>query len=144
VPQSPRVRLRRWVHSRRADVVDLFVYVVVLNLAVEYVPSVITEGFTLSLVTAALLKLALELVLAAKTQIVTRLGAAGTRRAKLAAGVCLWMVSVGSKVVVLGLVDLLFGDAVSLGGFLPVTLLIVCLLASRFAVRKLLESPARP
>ena len=30
-----------------ADVVDVLVYVVVLNLAVEYVPSVISEGFTL-------------------------------------------------------------------------------------------------
>jgi hypothetical protein len=31
------------------DVVDVFVYVVVLNLAAEYFPRVITETFTLSL-----------------------------------------------------------------------------------------------
>jgi hypothetical protein len=29
-----------------SDVVDLFVYVVVLNLAIEHLPSVISEGFT--------------------------------------------------------------------------------------------------
>ena len=34
--------------------------------------------------------------------------------------------------------DLVFGDAVSLGGFIPVTLLVVALLASRGAVRRLL------
>jgi hypothetical protein len=39
---------------------DVFVYVVVLNLAVQYVPSVISETFTLSLMTAVLLKVALE------------------------------------------------------------------------------------
>lgn len=39
----------RWLRARPRDVVDLFVNVVVLNLAVEYVPSVISEGFTLSL-----------------------------------------------------------------------------------------------
>jgi len=89
------------MRDRPADVIDLFVYVVVLNLAVEYVPSVISEGFTLSLLTAALLKIALELV------------------------------------------DLIFGDAVSLGGFIPVTLLVVALLLSRAVVRRLLyDAPA--
>ena len=38
-------RRGRWISP--ADVVDVFVYVVVLNLAVEYVPQVITETFTL-------------------------------------------------------------------------------------------------
>jgi hypothetical protein len=39
---------------------------------------------------------------------------------------------------VLALVDLVFGDAVHLGGFVPVTLLIVALLLSRLGVRRLL------
>jgi hypothetical protein len=43
-----------------------------------------------------------------------------------------------SKLVVLELVDLVFGDSVSLGGFIPVTLVILALLASRSAVRRLL------
>jgi hypothetical protein len=42
---------------------------------------------------------------------------ADTRRAKLVAAVSLWVVAAGSKLVVLELVDLVFGDAVSLGGF---------------------------
>lgn len=41
----PRGPVRGWLRARPADVVDVFVYVVVLNLAVEYVPSVISEGF---------------------------------------------------------------------------------------------------
>ena len=43
-----------------------FVYIVVLNLAIEYVPSVISEGFTLSLLTAVSLKIALEMVIVLK------------------------------------------------------------------------------
>jgi hypothetical protein len=112
--------------------------VVVLNLAIEYVPSVISESFTLSLLTAALLKIALELVIRLKNWLVTRLRAAETRRAKLSAAVSLWVVAAGSKLVVLELVDLVFGDAVSLGGFISVTLLVFALLASRAAVRRLL------
>ncbi len=38
----------------------------------------------------------------------------------------------------LELVDLVFGDRVSLGGFFSVTLLVVTLLLSRSAVRRLL------
>jgi hypothetical protein len=130
--------------ARPADVIDLFVYVVVLNLAIEYVPSVISEGFTLSLLTAALLKLALEVVIRLKGRILTRLRAADTRRAKLAPAVSLWVVAAGSKLVVLELVNLVFGDAVSLGGFIPVTLLVVALLLSRAAVRRLLYDVGDP
>lgn len=116
---------------------------VVLNLAIEYVPSVISEGFTLSLVTALLLKIALELVISLKNKVITRLRAATTRRAKAAAALTLWVVAAGSKLVVLELVDLVFGDAVSLGGFIPVTVLVVALLVSRAAVRRLLyDNPA--
>jgi hypothetical protein len=142
-PRPPR-GLLGWIRAARpADVIDLFVYVVVLNLAIEYLPSVISESFTLSLLTAALLKITLELVLLLKGQILTRLRAATTRRAKLAAALALWVVAAGSKLVVLALVDLVFGDAVSLGGFVPVTLLVVALLLSRSAVRRLLyDMPA--
>ena len=103
-------------------------------------PSVISESFsfTLSLLTAALLKIALALVILLKSEILTRLRPADTRRAKLAAAVSPWVVAAGSKLVVLELVDLVFGDAVSLGGFIPVTLLVVALLWSRAAVRRLL------
>jgi hypothetical protein len=123
-------------------VIDVFVYVVVLNLAIQYKPSVISETFTLSLLTAVLLKLALEVVILLKGEILTRLHAADTRRAKIVAAVSLWVVAAGSKFVVLELVDLVFGDAVSLGGFIPVTLLVVALLGSRAAVRRLLDDGA--
>ena len=135
-------RIWQWARARPADVIDLFVYVVVLNLAVEYAPSVISESFSISLLVAALLKVTLELVIVLKGQLVTRLRSADTRRAKLASAVSLWVVAAGSKLVVLELVDLVFGDAVSLGGFISVTLLVVALLASRAAVRRLLDDTA--
>lgn len=47
----------------------------------------------------------------------------------------------GSKFVVLELVDLVFGDAVSLGGFFLVTALILVLLLARLAVRRWLVAP---
>ena len=121
-----------------ADVLDLFVYVVVLNLAVEYLPTVISEGFTLSLLTAALLKITLEVVVFLKGALLSRLRGATTRVTKVTSAVMLWVVAVGSKLVVLWLIDVAFGGAVSLGGFIPVTLLVLALLAARAALRRLL------
>jgi hypothetical protein len=47
----------------------------------------------------------------------------------------------GSKFLVLETVNLAFGTRVSLGGFFSVTLLILVLLVSRAAVRRLLHYP---
>ena len=109
-----------------------------LNLAVQYVPSVISETFTLSLLTAVLLKVALEAVIFLKGKILGRFRAATTPAGRWAAGALLWVAAAGSKIVVLELVDLVFGDAVSLGNFISVTALVVALLLSRGAVRRLL------
>ena len=128
----------RWLRAHSGDVVDFFVYVVVLNLAVEHVPGVISEGFTLTLLTALLLKIALELVLVVKARVVARFKAASTRVGKVGSALLVWAVAVGSKLVVLELVDVVFGSSVSLGGFVSVTLLVLTLLLSRAGVRRLL------
>ena len=122
-----------------AAVVDVFVYVVVLNLFVEYLPSVISETFTLSLLTAALLKAVLEVAVLAKNRVKRRFRRSTTRVGRLGAGALLWAVLVGSKLLVLEAVDLVFGDRVSLGGFVSVTMLILTLLLARLVVRRLLE-----
>jgi len=124
-----------------AAVVDVFVYVVVLNLFVEYLPQVLSETFTLSLLTAALLKGVLEIVVAAKNRVKARFRQAETPIGKVVAAVMLWVVLFGSKFLVLEAVGLVFGDRVSLGGFFSVTLLILALLLSRAAVRRLLQRP---
>lgn len=120
------------------DLVDVLVNVVVLNLAVQFVPSVISETFMLSLLTAVLLKVVLEVVVAGKGAVVSRLRAATTPLGKVAGGAMLWLVAVGSKFLVLELVALVFQGSVDLGGFLPVTALIVTLIVCRTLVRRFL------
>lgn len=125
-----------------AGVVDVFVYVVVLNLFVQYLPEVISETFTLSLLTAVLLKVVLEVVVAVKDRAKARVRRADTPIGKAAAAMLLWLVLVGSKFVVLETVALVFGSKVSLGGFWSVTALILVLLISRTLVRRLLRMAA--
>lgn len=139
-PEQP-VRLR----VSAADVVDVFVYVVVLNLAVQYFPAVISETFTMSLVTAVLLKLVLELVVWVKDRVKRSIKQAPGLFGKILGAVILWLVLIGSKFVVLELVAVAFGGQVKLGGFVAVTGIILALLAARLGVRKLLAlDTARP
>jgi hypothetical protein len=128
------------VERRAAGIVDVFVYVVVLNLFVEYLPAVVSETFTLSLLTAVLLKAVLELVAWAKDRVKARFKAASSIMGKVGAGLLLWLVLFGSKFLVLELVALVFGERVQLGGFVAVTLLIVVLMLAREGVRRLLRS----
>lgn len=127
--------------SLSLHVVDVFVYVTVLNLAVEYLPAVISETFTLSLLTAVLLKAVLEVVVRMKSGVVGRVRSAGSVPRRIVAVALLALVLPGSKLLVLWSVDVVFGDAVSLGGFVPVTGLIVALLLARLGVRRFLGSP---
>ena len=60
---------------------------------------------------------------------------------RVVAAFLLWLVVFGSKFLVLEVVNVAFGDRVSLGGFFSVTLLILTLLLSRAAVRRLLAQP---
>lgn len=122
-----------------ADLVDILVYLVVLATFTQLFPRVISESFLTSLATAILLKLVLEIVVRAKTGIVRRIRGAATSRGKVVAACALVLVAAGSKALILWLTDLVLGDAVHLGGFLSVTLLVVTLMLSRAAVRAILK-----
>lgn len=119
----------------------MLVYLVVLGAFIQLFPSVISETFLLALLTAILLKMVLEVVLLAKRRVVARIRAAQTWQVRAVNIVTLLLVLPGSKFLVLGLVDLLFGDAVSLGGFFQVTGLIIVLMLARGAMRRLFVQP---
>lgn len=127
---------------RAVDLVDVLVYLVVLGLFVQFFPEVVTESFAISLLTAVLLKVALEVVVAAKTWALARLRAAQSAVATAIAAVTVVLVLPGSKLFVLWLTELVFGDAVHLGSFLQATLLIVVLMLARAGVRRTIVGTA--
>ncbi|MFF2389535.1 hypothetical protein [Agromyces sp. NPDC058104] len=124
---------------RAVDLVDVFVYLVVLGLFTQFFPAVITESFLVSLLTAVLFKLALEVIAWLKSRIIDRVRSARTPARKAMNTALLMVLGGGSKFLILWLTDLLFGDAVQLGGFFSVTLLIVVLMAARFGIRLLVD-----
>lgn len=123
---------------RADDIVDVFVYTVVIALFVEFFPQVISESFVLTLLTAILLKLVLELVVHVKGALLRRVRTAETLWRRVANLATLLLVLPGSKFLVLELTAWVFGGSVYLGGFFPVTGLIVVLMLARGGVRRLL------
>lgn len=130
---------RRSMTLRAIDLVDVFVYLVVLGVFIQLFPEVISESFLLALLTAILLKVVLELVLVLKKRIISRIRGARTPWIRVVNVAALLLVLPGSKFVVLELVAWVFDDAVYLGGFFAVTALIVVLMLARGGVRKLFE-----
>ncbi|MBF4993277.1 hypothetical protein ITX31_04005 [Arthrobacter gandavensis] len=124
------------------DVVDVFAYTVVLGLFVQFFPAVIAESFLITLLTAVLLKLALEAVVWAKTRLLRRVKSGPPGAARIISAATLLLVLPGSKFLVLELTALVFRGYVQLGGFFPVTALIVVLMLARAGARRFLEPRA--
>jgi hypothetical protein len=125
------------------DLVDVFVYLVVLGLFIQFFPAVISESFSLALATAIVLKVVLEIVLRLKKRIVGRIRETNSAAIRTVNALALLLVLPGSKFVVLELVDWIFGGRVYLGGFFPVTALIIVLMLARGGVRRLIVLGAR-
>lgn len=120
------------------DLVDILVYLVILGAFTQLFPRVISETFLLALLTAILLKVVLELVLWAKKSTLDRARAARTPLGRVVGTLTLLLLMSASKFLVLELTALVFGDAVQLGGFLPVTALILTLMLARAGTRYVL------
>ena len=110
---------------------DILVYVVVLNLFIEYVETVVIDSFTVSILTAVLLWVMLELVKGVEHRV------AGYFRGTEGAGfrvlgfLAVWGILFGSKFVILEAVHLAFGGRASLGHFVELVLIIVAMLLAR-------------
>ena len=107
----------------------------ILNLFVQYVPKVITESFTISIFTAVVLKLLIEVIARLEHRI---RGWFDQREGRVwrALGVAtMFSILFLSKFVVLEVIDIIFGDRASLGGFIEVVALVLSLILGRLGVR---------
>ncbi len=110
---------------------DVLIYVVVINLFVEYAPSVIIESFTISLFTAIVLKLMLDSIIGLEQRVRAWFGRrVGTVWRILGIGAT-WGILLLSKFVIIEITHLIFGDRVQLGGFIDVVVLVIAMIAAR-------------
>lgn len=115
---------------------DVLVYTVVLNLFVEYAESVVIDSFTISILTAIVLKLILDVILAFEHRVSEFFARFEGAWAKVTGFLAVWAILFGSKFVILEVVDIVFGDHVELGGFLMVIAIVVVMMVSRELVSR--------
>ena len=123
---------------------DVLIYTIVLNLFVEYVDAVVIDSFTISILTAILLKILLDIVMhyehSVKSYFAQREGTIYTVLGTVSLIAILFL----GKLVILEVVDLVCGDHVSLGHFIEVVALVLALMITRRLVGVLFQRLGDP
>ena len=107
-------------------VIDVLVNVVVLNLFVEFSGAVRIDSFWISVLTAVLLTTMIGILAKFEQRIHHYFFEKHSWR--FAGVVTIWLVLFGGKLVMLEVVDIVFGDHVSLGHLLEVILIVVAMM----------------
>jgi hypothetical protein len=118
---------------------DVLIYIVVLNLFVEYNAKIVIDSFTISIFTAVLLKILLEVILKLEHKVAKTLQAYKALRIFV-----VWLILFGSKFLILEVVDIVFGEHVELGKFLDVILLVIALMVAREIFQRIYISLGQP
>ena len=134
--EVPSTGQRLFARYFTAILIDL----VVLNVFAEFWSLVVIESFTISLLIALLLQVLLKLTLAIEHRIGAYFAGRPGAMAKFLRIFCAWLVLFGSKFVILGAVDLAFGDYIHFGGPLHgvvsfIVVIVAMLVAEELIVR---------
>ena len=129
--ETETVRLTRAQVWYVSWTVDLLVYTVVLNLFDEYVAGVTIGSFTLSILTAALLKVMLVLLHRVENRLQHYFERKGTTSAKIVGAVLVFVIVFAEEYVILDVVSLVFGDEVELGQIMEVFALILTMMIAQ-------------
>ena len=110
--EVPTNKQRLFVRYLMATLIDL----TVLNLFDEYWEHVTVGSFTVSILAAVLLQVLLKATLAVEHKVAAYFNAKSGAMAKFMRYFTAWLILFGSKFVMLGAVDFVFGDAVLFTG----------------------------
>jgi hypothetical protein len=112
-------------------VTDVLVYIVVLNLFVEFVDEIVIESFWISILTAILLKLLLDALVGVEHRVGGYFRAREGLVYKVLGFVSLFSILFFGKFLILEVVNVVFGDEVDLGHFVEIAALIVAMIVVR-------------
>ncbi len=110
---------------------DVLIYIIVLNLFVEYNAKIVIDSFTISIFTAILLKILLEIILRFEHMVAEFFKSRPGKLSSFLRVISTWLILFLSKFLILEVVDLVFGEHVELGKFLDVIILVIALIVAR-------------
>ncbi len=133
---TPSSQVRTVTITRGQDIFfswssDVLIYTVVLNLFVEYADAVVIDSFTISILTAVLLKILLDLVMRFEHRVHHYFAQKESAFLKAVGAVSLFAILFLGKLLILEAVNFVFGDHVELGHFVEVVALVLALMITR-------------
>lgn len=118
---------------------DVLVYIVVLNLFVEFVDAVVIDSFWISILTAVLLKLLLDALTGVEHRVVAYFQSKEGRVYKALGLVSVFSILFLGKLFILEAVNFVFGDHVELGHFIDVVALIIAMMLTRYVMHAIYD-----
>lgn len=115
---------------------DVLVYIVVLNLFVEYNDAIIIDSFTISILTAVLLKLLLDALTGVEQRVHHFFQEKEGTIYQVLGGLSPFAILFLGTLLILEVDDFVFGDHVELGHVIDVVGLIIAMIVARLAVQK--------
>ena len=118
---------------------DVLVYIVVLNLFVEFVDAIVIDSFWISILTAVLLKALLDIVIRLEHRVGAFFDKRGGSFSKFIGIATKFLILFTSKLIILEVVNIVFGEHVELGHFLDVLVLILAMMATKAIMVKIFQ-----
>ena len=122
---------------------EVLVDIVVLNLFVEYVHTIVIDSFTISILTAVLLKLMIDAVKGLEQRVSAYFGAKDGAVWRALGLLAVFSILFFSKFVILEAVNLVFGDHVELGRLIEIIPLILTMLIASALLQLVYKSLGR-
>ena len=116
---------------------DVLIYLVVLNLFVEFYDAITIDSFAISILTAVLLTALLDVIVGLEHRVSEFFAQRDGTVYKIVGYVAAFTILFGSKFIILEIVNLVFGDRVELGHFVDVIILIIAMMIARAIVDKI-------
>lgn len=110
---------------------DVLVYIVVLNLFVEFNDAIVIESFWISILTAVLLQGLISIVKRLEHRVGSFFGPRDGTLSRVLEITAKFLILFTSKLIILEVVNFVFGDQVELGHFVDVLVLILTMMAAR-------------
>jgi len=127
------VTITRWQLAYVGWTMTLLVYIVVLNLWVEFNSAVVIDSFIISIFTAAVLLVLLVVILGLEHRVKAWFEAREGAAYRIVGTASTLLILFLSKFVILEVVDIIFGEHVELGHFIDVLILVLLLILSQKA-----------
>jgi len=116
---------------------DLLIYIVVINLFAQYSSNIYFENFSISILTALVLKILLYLIINLEHKVSIFFKSIENKLSKTLNVIVSLSILFLSKFLILEIIDIIFGEYVEIKGFIPLMVMIILMIVARKTFEKI-------